>query len=118
MVRIDRSQLHQIVWNLVENGLRYSRGKPLLRIECGIFPGSERPYLDIKDSGPGMTSEIAEHVFEPFFTSEPAGTGLGLYIARELAESNQAALSLVEHGELGARFRLTFAHPERRQVVV
>jgi two-component system sensor histidine kinase PilS (NtrC family) len=115
-VRIDKDQLYQIVWNLVENALRYSRQRPLIEFECGVFHESERPYLEIKDSGPGMTREVADQAFEPFFTSEAGGTGLGLYIARELCESNQASLALVEHGGDGCRFRLTFAHPERRQV--
>ncbi|MCP5143822.1 MAG: hypothetical protein H6978_03260 [Gammaproteobacteria bacterium] len=115
-VRMDRSQLHQIMWNLAENALRYSRGRPLLRINCGVVAGAERPFVELVDSGPGMTSDVAEQVFEPFFTSESTGTGLGLYIARELAESNQASLSMLEHGGAGCTFRLLFAHPERRQV--
>ncbi|MGE0337538.1 MAG: nitrogen regulation protein NR(II) [Gammaproteobacteria bacterium] len=115
-VRMDRSQLQQILWNLCENGLRYSRHDPQLTFVCGVQAESARPFIDIIDTGPGMTDDVAEQVFEPFFTGEAAGTGLGLYIARELCEANQATLSLQEHGARGCRFRILFAHPDRQQL--
>lgn len=64
--------------------------------------------MDIKDRGEGMPEEIATHVFEPFVTSENHGTGLGLYIARELCEANQASLDLHSNTEQGCCFRITF----------
>lgn len=114
-VRMDRSQLHQVLWNLCENGLRYSTRDPRLSFVCGRTADSERTYLDIIDTGPGMSDEVAAQVFEPFFTGEAGGTGLGLYIARELCEANQAVLTLQEHGPQGCRFRILFAHPDRLQ---
>lgn len=115
IVRMDRSQLHQVLWNLCENALRYSTRAPLLRFVCGRQPGTARPYVDVIDSGPGMPAAIAEQVFEPFFTGG-GGTGLGLYIARELCEANQATLVLAEHGAAGCTFRILFAHPDRQQL--
>ncbi|TDJ64475.1 MAG: HAMP domain-containing histidine kinase [Proteobacteria bacterium] len=116
IVRIDKSQLHQVLWNLCENALRYSRQRPLLSFVCGQTPGASRPYIDIVDSGPGMSDKVAAQVFEPFYTGEALGTGLGLYIARELCESNQASLILMAHDQHGCRFRITFAHPDRQQL--
>jgi len=116
MVRMDTSQLHQVLWNLCENALRYSGRQPLLAFICGRQSGSARPYLDIVDQGPGMSADVAEQGFEPFYTAEVSGTGLGLYIARELCESNQASLILVSHDTRGCRFRINFAHPERQQL--
>lgn len=116
IVRMDKSQLHQVLWNLCENALRYSKSQPRLMFTCGRSTGSARPFIDIVDSGPGMSDKVAEQVFEPFYTGEPSGTGLGLYIARELCESNQAALILISHGERGCRFRINFAHPDRQQL--
>lgn len=116
IVRMDRSQLHQVLWNLCENALRYSQRAPLLRFVCGRQPATARPYIDVIDSGPGMSATVAEQVFEPFFTSGGGGTGLGLYIARELCEANQATLALVEHGGSGCTFRILFAHPDRQQL--
>lgn len=116
-VQMDRSQLHQVLWNLCENGLRYSAAHPSLELRCGTIGTSERPYLDVIDHGPGIPDELAEQIFEPFFTGEPKGTGLGLYIAAELCESNQASLSLHSNSEQGCCFRISFAHPDRQQLV-
>lgn len=115
-VRTDPGQLHQVLWNLCENGLRYSRGNNLLELRCGIHPMTRRPYLDVIDHGPGMPAPVQEHIFEPFFTTESAGTGLGLYIAAELCEANQASLSLISNTSKGCCFRIHFAHPARRQL--
>jgi two-component system, NtrC family, sensor histidine kinase PilS len=114
-VRMDRSQLHQIVWNLCENGLRYSRGTPLLELQGGLKSISERPYLDVIDHGSGIPLDLADHIFEPFVSRNSTGTGLGLYIAGELCECNQASLSLHANTDQGCCFRINFAHPDRQQ---
>ncbi|MDA0820822.1 MAG: HAMP domain-containing sensor histidine kinase [Proteobacteria bacterium] len=116
VVRMDTSQLHQVLWNLCENALRYSSTDPLLAFTCGRSSGSARPFIEVADSGPGMSDKVAEQIFEPFYTGEVSGTGLGLYIARELCESNQASLVLTAHGHGGCRFRINFAHPDRQQL--
>ena len=61
---------------------------------------------ELTDDGPGIPADTRANVFEPFFTTRPGGTGLGLYIARELADANGAALELLPKGP-GAHFRLT-----------
>ena len=111
---MDKSQLHQVLWNLCENGLRYGRRAPRLTFTVGVNETNGRPFLDILDSGPGLDDFVAERLFEPFATSEASGTGLGLYIARELCESNQASLQLLERTH-GCCFRIVFAHPARQQ---
>ena len=115
-VRMDKSQLHQVLWNLCENALRYSTVDPKVRFAAGRAAENGRPYIDLIDTGPGMSKAFAEQVFEPFFTGERGGTGLGLYIARELCEANQATLRLLDHDPSGCHFRLTFAHPARQQL--
>ncbi len=115
-VRMDRSQLIQVLTNLGQNGLRYSlehNGTLTLRLQGGIDPTTDRPYLNIIDDGPGVDEENRSTLFEPFFTTEHTGTGLGLYIAREMCEANQARLSYVALPDSGACFRITFAHPDR-----
>lgn len=114
-VVMDPTQLHQVLWNLCENALRYRAGYPLLELRCGRKPLSERPYLDIIDHGPGIPADIAPHVFEPFVSHESTGTGLGLYIASELCECNQATLNLHANGPAGCTFRISFSHPGRQQ---
>ncbi len=113
IVRFDPKQLYQVVQNLVSNGLRYSRklrgdGRVLLR--SGLLT-HEQPYLDVIDDGPGVPLELRQHLFEPFFTTEARGTGLGLYLARELCEASQARLEFIDGPS--TCFRITFAHPDR-----
>ena len=109
----DPNQLQQVVSNLVENGLRHSPQGAQVRLVAGLHIETQRPYLDIIDEGKGIPAPDREHVFEPFFTTRADGTGLGLYIARELCEVNQASLRLLD-SDLGCHFRITFADPRRR----
>lgn len=118
LARMDPVQLHQVLWNLLENGIRYSQGRPLLELMCAIRDETLRPYIDIIDHGSGLSSRVEEHLFEPFFTTEANGTGLGLYIARELCEANQATLSLQKNTKDGCCFRINFSHPEKQHVLV
>ncbi|MEX2475644.1 PAS domain-containing sensor histidine kinase [Marinobacter sp.] len=114
--RFDKSQIEQVLVNLCDNGLRYSEynsGKRFVELHAGVTPDGERAYLDVRDIGPGIAEDQRTSVFEPFFTTDKRGTGLGLYLARELCEANQAHLSLVEDDNPGCCFRITFAHPGR-----
>ncbi len=117
-VRMDPSQLNQVVWNLCENGIRYSHGNPVLTIVCDISDETERPYVDIIDYGDGMTDAIKAQLFEPFFTTEVKGSGLGLYLARELCEANQASLSLHSTTSEGTTFRLSFMHLSKQNDLI
>jgi two-component system sensor histidine kinase PilS (NtrC family) len=71
------------------------------------------PVLEVIDHGPGIAEEHITHIFEPFYTTEASGTGLGLYISRELCESNQARLEYEPMVPRGSCMRITFAHPKR-----
>jgi len=102
----DRSQLHQVLWNLCRNGWRHSQqheGSLTLRLDKAVRKGEV--MLEISDDGKGIPPEVVPRLFEPFFTTEKSGTGLGLYIARELCEANGAGLRHVE-SETGATFRI------------
>lgn len=114
--RFDKSQIEQVMVNLCDNGLRYSHqqtGESRIELVAGTTADGERAYVDVRDFGPGIAEENRGSVFEPFFTTDKGGTGLGLYLARELCEANQAHLSLVNNNQPGCRFRITFAHPGR-----
>lgn len=114
-VVMDRSQMHQVLWNLCENGLRVSRATPALELRAGIKAIAETPYLDVIDQGSGIAASVADAIFEPFVTGSAGGTGLGLYIAAELCECNQATLSLHANTSAGCCFRISFPHPQRQQ---
>mgnify|MGYP000374457522 CR=1 FL=1 len=110
-VRFDPGHLRQIIDNLWENAVQHAgQDSPvsIVSLQAGIDTESSRPYLDICDNGPGISREIAEQIFEPFYTSLYGGTGLGLYIARELCECNHAQLRLVPGRKQGACFRILF----------
>src|SRR3569623_1127854 len=92
IVRMDPQQLHQILWNLCHNGVRYSlaqSGTPRLRLRAGATADAHTPFLDVIDFGKGVAPEAVDHLFEPFFTTETTGTGLGLYITQEQYETKQ-----------------------------
>jgi two-component system, NtrC family, sensor histidine kinase PilS len=114
-VRIDPDQLRQIVWNLCENALKHAvRDDPAEAVEIryGRMGGSDRPFLEVADRGDGVAPEHAERIFEPFY-SGGRGTGLGLFLARELAQSNGATLLYEPRSGGGSVFRLVFADPRR-----
>ncbi len=114
--RMDPHQLTQVLTNLVQNGLRYSAQKHRLgQVWLRLFrdEASDLPVLEILDDGPGVPPEQEQHIFEPFYTTENKGTGLGLYISRELCQSNQARLDYKTRDGGGSCFRITFAHPRK-----
>lgn len=112
--RMDPNQLTQVLGNLVQNGLRYSakrHGQGQVWLKLFRDADSDLPVLEVLDDGTGIAPEQLGKLFEPFFTTESKGTGLGLYISRELCESNQARIDFKNRDEGGGCFRITFAHP-------
>jgi two-component system sensor histidine kinase PilS (NtrC family) len=106
-VYADRTQLQQVLWNLCQNVLHHC-ARPSFRIEAAVHPEHETPYIDVIDRGPKIPEETANQLFEPFYTTKSRGTGLGLYVARELSQRNEADLSLEPDAGPGNRFRLSF----------
>ncbi len=108
----DRSHLDQILWNLTRNAYRHSRkihGSVTVKLsETNV---TNMAKLTVMDDGPGVSTEALTHLFEPFFTTETSGTGLGLYIARELAEVNGARIEYIAErtpaAARGAEFCIT-----------
>ena len=114
-VRVDPIHLRQVLWNLGENALQALRNTDYpttVEWRYGRLVGG-RPYLEVADRGPGISPGIAEHLFEPFFSGRSGGTGLGLFIARELAACSGATLRHEPRPEGGSLFRIVFADPQR-----
>ena len=112
-IRFDSNHLRQVLLNLLGNALRYaSPAESAVLIE---WRESEAHRLELKvvDDGPGLPTEMLEHAFEPFFTSESRGTGLGLYLARELCVANSATIRYVTGGA-SARYRSAFVIEPKR----
>lgn len=114
---IDSSQFNQVITNLSQNGLRYSlqqTGQATLQFKLHIHPVTQLPILDIIDFGPGIDTADIDHIFEPFYTTDPKGSGLGLYISRELCEANEARLDYIRTADGHSCFRISFPHPDRK----
>jgi two-component system sensor histidine kinase PilS (NtrC family) len=132
-VRFDPSHLHQVVWNLSDNAIKYGEARDGISVEIklGRLNPSGRPYLEVADRGPGIDAQSADRIFEPFFTGRKGGTGLGLFIARELCQLNRAVLLYeprsgeparggdsapatgAARGADGSIFRIVFSDPQR-----
>lgn len=115
-VQMDPGHLRQICWNLCENAVRYADPvghEQIITIRCGRLSGNRRPFLEVADRGPGIADEMREQLFEPFATGRTGGTGLGLFISRELCECNRATLIYEARSGGGSVFRLVFADPKR-----
>jgi two-component system, NtrC family, sensor histidine kinase PilS len=111
-VRFDPGQLEQILHNLISNAFRHGGDDVVVTLSGGHQVNTGLPWLRVRDSGPGIDEAARAHLFEPFFTTSRQGTGLGLFVCRELCEANQAQLDL-EGAVDGACFVITFAHPDR-----
>jgi two-component system sensor histidine kinase PilS (NtrC family) len=118
-VRFDPSHLHQVVWNLCDNSVKHGEGSHqevaanAVEITIGRLIPSTRPFLEIADRGPGIETTLVDRIFEPFFTGRKGGTGLGLFIARELCQLNRAILLYEPRTGGGSVFRVVFSDPQR-----
>jgi two-component system sensor histidine kinase PilS (NtrC family) len=115
-IQVDPSQLRQIVWNLCENAAKYGKsenGEENIELRVGRLASTARPFLEVADRGAGIAVQHREKIFEPFFTGNERGTGLGLFLARELAQTNGATLLYEPRTSGGSLFRIVFRDPER-----
>ncbi|MBP1206608.1 two-component system sensor histidine kinase PilS (NtrC family) [Duganella sp. 1411] len=126
MVRFDPLHLREVVLNLLNNAVRYASGAPRsIRVDLLTHPHhAQRMELHVQDDGPGISPEVRAHLFEPFYTTSSKGTGLGLYLARELCLNNEARLDYeyrfdsrdsADGGRRSSgRFVITFAQPAQK----
>jgi two-component system, NtrC family, sensor histidine kinase PilS len=107
-ISFDRRHLNQILWNLCKNGWRHCQKlETSLELALAMTGNTKNVQIEINDDGEGIPESVRSHLFEPFFTTEKSGTGLGLYIARELADANGAKLlykTLDSKNETGSQF--------------
>jgi len=115
-VSMDPEQLHQVMWNLLENAWQYSAPQSNSpRVEVKLFSQDNEVIIDVIDNGAGVSDEMHENLFEPFNSDRQGGTGLGLYLARELCQANGAHLSYISDSS-GHSFRVSF--PVEKQEVL
>jgi len=131
-VHFDPLHLREVIANLVGNALRYASGAPA-SVRLDLVRQPNWLELHVQDDGPGISGEVRAHLFEPFYTTSSKGTGLGLYLAREMCLNNEARLDYeyrfdsvgIDEGienshdshrvdrRSGGRFVITFAPPQK-----
>ena len=106
----DKHQMKRVLDNLIDNALRHSEAASGDRTASIEVSGSQSPplcFIDVIDDGEGVPDAAQARLFEPFFTTNPEGTGLGLYLCKELCESNGADISYCRTADGRSSFRLS-----------
>ena len=112
--RVDRFRMVQVFRNLLENSLAATTGPVLVEIDCrAVLLGTEHGVeIVIRDNGSGLNREQRQRIFEPFYTTKPQGTGLGMAIAQRIIEAHGGTLSLAaEQPAVGSELRITLPTP-------
>lgn len=116
LIRIDSSHLSQVLTNLCDNGARYNHkttGNLEVTVHAANNANSDTAFIEIIDQGPGINEADLADIFNPFYTTDAQGTGLGLYICKELCEINQANLMHKATTDGTTCFRIDFSHHQR-----
>lgn len=111
-VLYDRGQLAQCLWKLLDNAVDHaSKDKQTPRVRLALRRDEEAGFcvITVADNGPGISKAALGKIFEPFYTTRKEGSGLGLYIARQLCEANQAELTVDSQPGEGAYFHIRLA---------
>jgi signal transduction histidine kinase len=106
----DAEQVRQALRNLVRNAVEAMDGRGTIVLRTGCDPGSG-PWIEVLDTGPGIPEADRARIMEPFYTSKPGGTGLGLALVNRIVEDHEGRFQILE-GPGGARFRITLKQPE------
>jgi two-component system sensor histidine kinase PilS (NtrC family) len=118
--RIDPSHLQQIITNLVDNGIRHSQKEGeenIIHLSVHINGHSKLPYIDVLDKGEGVDDKNIDRIFEPFFTTKTSGSGLGLYLCKELCQANQADIVYLKKTKTQKScFRLIFHESKPKNI--
>lgn len=109
----DAQQLHQVLWNLLENALQHADMSATKPLQIKVAVQADEVIIDVADNGPGVSDEALKHLFEPFYSARPGGTGLGLYLARELCQANGARLSYLAEPHC---FRMSYPLQRREMI--
>lgn len=116
LTKFDPTHLRQILTNLITNGLHYSKqhtGEARVTVATGLMSNDDKVFVEVYDSGTGVPVENLQNIFDPFFTTNEKGSGLGLYICKELSEINHASLHYRRTPNKQTCFRIDFSHYQR-----
>jgi len=114
LVLADKVQIQQVVLNLMRNAIDAMEGSPRRELVVAARPAEdEMVEISVTDTGPGVSPEVADHLFQPFITTKREGMGVGLSISRTIVEAHGGRIWVESNPEGGAVFRFTLrAVPE------
>jgi len=117
LVTSDAQQLYHLMMNIILNAAQAMNGKGVLSIKTYYRSSTDRVYIEISDTGPGISDEALAHIFEPFFTTkdEGKGTGLGLSLAYNIVESHGGRISARNNPESGASIKIEMPSASQKQ---
>lgn len=117
---IDSNHLQQIISNLVDNAFHHGQkkgSKNMVHLEAHFDSQSKTPYINVIDEGNGIDEEDIHNIFEPFFTTKATGSGLGLYLCKELCQANQADIIYIKKtATQKSCFRLLFGEAKQKSI--
>ena len=106
----DSGQLHQVFLNLITNALEAMSGvtdrTPVLRITSSTMAGSSDVAVTVEDTGVGIAGKNSDQIFEPFYSTKAAGTGIGLSICKVIIEAHGGSLTVSANRPYGTTFRV------------
>jgi two-component system, sporulation sensor kinase E len=112
LLQLDREQMKQAFYNVIKNSLEAMRRHGTLRIRTDL----DDTYVMVSfiDTGGGMSAENLSHVFEPYFTTKPSGTGLGLLIVRRIVREHGGELSIESSQDKGLTLTIRLPYVDKR----
>jgi len=112
LLQLDREQMKQAFYNVIKNSLEAMRRHGTLRIRSDLDDANV--MVSFVDTGGGMSPENLSHVFEPYFTTKPSGTGLGLLIVRRIVREHGGELSIESSQGKGLTLTIRLPYVEKR----
>jgi PAS domain S-box-containing protein len=109
-VFLDPHYMHSVIYNLINNAAQALAGRQdgVIKVSSGWLEAEREVYLTISDNGPGLEPSMMENLFQPFFTTKESGTGLGLYLARQIMEEHGGRIIVSSPAGEGASVSLRF----------
>jgi len=112
LLQLDREQMKQAFYNVIKNSLEAMRRHGTLRIHTDL--DDTHIIVSFTDTGGGMSAENLSRVFEPYFTTKPSGTGLGLLIVRRIVREHGGELSIESSQDKGLTLTIRLPYIEKR----
>jgi len=117
LCQLDRRQIEQTLGELLENALHYVKPGGRIEVEANAVSdaGGPRIHIVVKDTGPGIPTELKSRIFDPFFSQRPGGTGLGLAIVKQIVANHAGTIRETGRPREGARFEIELPVGPRKE---